>query len=171
MQLSFHFSVFFFAHKIPLCKCTWTHVTFPPNCPVNVSSRYTVGSMNALTIKRHSRSLSHSLSLSLFLSSSPNTSEFTQNRVNKTSLFFKSQQRMVDSDLYLVYHGLLLPKVAHTEESLKYLQNFQVKDDDVFAVTYPKSGKIILCFQCILFISPHAFNKTDLLHYIFLILL
>uniref|UniRef100_A0A673ILF6 Sulfotransferase n=1 Tax=Sinocyclocheilus rhinocerous TaxID=307959 RepID=A0A673ILF6_9TELE len=71
--------------------------------------------MNALTVKRHSRSLSLSLTLSfsfsfthsLFLSS-PNTSEFTQNTVNKTSLFSRSgQQRMADSDLNLVYHGLL----------------------------------------------------------------
>ncbi|XP_016394100.1 sulfotransferase family cytosolic 2B member 1-like [Sinocyclocheilus rhinocerous] len=110
--------------------------------------RLPVGLMNALTVKRHSRSLSLSLTLSfsfsfthsLFLSS-PNTSEFTQNTVNKTSLFSRSgQQRMADSDLNLVYHGLLLPKINHTEESLNYLQNFQVKDDDVFAVTYPKSG-------------------------------
>ncbi|KAF6716208.1 Sulfotransferase family cytosolic 2B member 1 [Oryzias melastigma] len=38
------------------------------------------------------------------------------------------------------YHGLLLPPVAHTKESLEYAENFVVKDTDVFAVTYPKSG-------------------------------
>lgn len=43
---------------------------------------------------------------------------------------------------YIEYHGLLLPPVAHTAESLEYAQNFSVEDTDVFAVTYPKSGKV-----------------------------
>ncbi|XP_042346728.1 sulfotransferase family 2, cytosolic sulfotransferase 3 [Plectropomus leopardus] len=40
------------------------------------------------------------------------------------------------------FHGLLLPPTAHSAESLKYAQSFSVKDSDVFAVTYPKSGTI-----------------------------
>ncbi|XP_078143294.1 sulfotransferase family 2, cytosolic sulfotransferase 3 [Centroberyx gerrardi] len=46
----------------------------------------------------------------------------------------------MSSGRYLLHHGLLLPTVAHSEESLKYAENFLVKDTDVFGVTYPKSG-------------------------------
>ncbi|XP_058232315.1 LOW QUALITY PROTEIN: sulfotransferase 2B1-like [Hemibagrus wyckioides] len=47
---------------------------------------------------------------------------------------------MEKEDLYSLYHGLLLPTISHTDESLKYFESFQVQDDDVIAVTYPKSG-------------------------------
>ncbi|KAK1806717.1 hypothetical protein P4O66_005215 [Electrophorus voltai] len=47
---------------------------------------------------------------------------------------------MESNDLYLVYHGLFLPKVAHSENSLNYFEKFVVQDDDVFIVSYPKSG-------------------------------
>uniref|UniRef100_A0A667Y1Y7 Sulfotransferase n=1 Tax=Myripristis murdjan TaxID=586833 RepID=A0A667Y1Y7_9TELE len=46
----------------------------------------------------------------------------------------------MSSGRYLLHHGLLLPTVAHTKESLKYAQDFHVEDTDVFVVTYPKSG-------------------------------
>ncbi|KAJ8384472.1 hypothetical protein AAFF_G00204930 [Aldrovandia affinis] len=47
---------------------------------------------------------------------------------------------METSDKYMYYHGLMLPNVVHTEESLKYARTFKVQDEDVFAITYPKSG-------------------------------
>uniref|UniRef100_A0A8C4TD93 Sulfotransferase n=1 Tax=Erpetoichthys calabaricus TaxID=27687 RepID=A0A8C4TD93_ERPCA len=47
---------------------------------------------------------------------------------------------MDNESKYLLYKGLLVPKICHTPESLKYAEEFCVRDDDVFAVTYPKSG-------------------------------
>uniref|UniRef100_A0A8B9HS91 Sulfotransferase n=1 Tax=Astyanax mexicanus TaxID=7994 RepID=A0A8B9HS91_ASTMX len=47
---------------------------------------------------------------------------------------------MASKEKYLFYHGLPIPKTAHSAESLKYLETFQVQDDDIFCVTYPKSG-------------------------------
>ncbi|XP_062255600.1 sulfotransferase 2B1-like [Platichthys flesus] len=49
---------------------------------------------------------------------------------------------MSSEELYLDYHGLRLPKSIHTAESLEFAQEFKFKDDDVIAVTYPKSGTI-----------------------------
>uniref|UniRef100_A0A3B3VD25 Uncharacterized protein n=1 Tax=Poecilia latipinna TaxID=48699 RepID=A0A3B3VD25_9TELE len=43
--------------------------------------------------------------------------------------------------LYLEYQGLLFPRETHSAESLKFAQEFTLKDDDVLAVTYPKSGQ------------------------------
>ncbi|KAI4893835.1 hypothetical protein NFI96_020824 [Prochilodus magdalenae] len=47
---------------------------------------------------------------------------------------------MASEALYCYYHGLAMPKIAHSEESLEYFQAFKVEDEDIFAVTYPKSG-------------------------------
>ncbi|XP_053467665.1 sulfotransferase 2B1-like [Ictalurus furcatus] len=47
---------------------------------------------------------------------------------------------MAQSDLYMYYHGVHLPKLGYNAESLNYFESFQVQDDDVFVITYPKSG-------------------------------
>lgn len=43
-------------------------------------------------------------------------------------------------DTSFLYHGVLLPKETHSPQSLKFAQEFTFKEDDVVAVTYPKSG-------------------------------
>lgn len=37
-------------------------------------------------------------------------------------------------DLSLLFHGLLLPKETHSAESLKFAQEFRLKDSDVEVV-------------------------------------
>ncbi|KAM8869572.1 sulfotransferase family 2, cytosolic sulfotransferase 3 isoform 2-T2 [Spinachia spinachia] len=48
----------------------------------------------------------------------------------------------MSSETYIQYHGIFLPTVAHSKESLDYAEKFCVEDSDVFVVTYPKSGTI-----------------------------
>lgn len=43
--------------------------------------------------------------------------------------------------MFLSFHGLMLPKETHDFESLKFAHNFTFNDNDVLAVTYPKSGR------------------------------
>ncbi|KAM4580115.1 sulfotransferase 2B1-like [Odontesthes bonariensis] len=45
-------------------------------------------------------------------------------------------------EMYLQYHGILLPRETHSSESLKFARGLKFEDDDVVAVTYPKSGTI-----------------------------
>ncbi|KAL8220170.1 UNVERIFIED_CONTAM: hypothetical protein K2H54_039969 [Gekko kuhli] len=45
------------------------------------------------------------------------------------------------SDKYLSYKGILFPKMGYLEEGLSYLENeFQILDDDIINLTYPKSA-------------------------------
>uniref|UniRef100_A0A3B4ELB0 Sulfotransferase n=1 Tax=Pygocentrus nattereri TaxID=42514 RepID=A0A3B4ELB0_PYGNA len=48
--------------------------------------------------------------------------------------------RMATQDLYLFFHGLPLPKIVHSEESLEDFRKFKVQNDDIFVISYPKSG-------------------------------
>nr|XP_020634107.1 sulfotransferase family cytosolic 2B member 1-like [Pogona vitticeps] len=44
---------------------------------------------------------------------------------------------------YFTYKGILLPTAGYSEESLSFMENeFQLLDDDVVTVSYPKSGTI-----------------------------
>lgn len=65
---------------------------------------------------------------------------------------------MEKDDKYLIYHGLLCPKETHSPESLKYFEEFNVRDDDVIAITYPKSGKTSQQLEeyTVLYILIHA---------------
>ncbi|XP_023819616.1 sulfotransferase family cytosolic 2B member 1 isoform X2 [Oryzias latipes] len=46
----------------------------------------------------------------------------------------------LSNEFLLEYEGILIPRETHSLESLKFAQDFKFKDDDVVAVTYPKSG-------------------------------
>lgn len=50
---------------------------------------------------------------------------------------------MATEEMFLVFHGLMLPKETHSLESLKFAQEFNFCDDDVVAAVYPKSGLFI----------------------------
>ncbi|XP_026227831.1 sulfotransferase family 2, cytosolic sulfotransferase 3 isoform X1 [Anabas testudineus] len=49
---------------------------------------------------------------------------------------------MSSEDMYIHYHGMIVPKEAHSSESLTFAQEFVFKDDDVVSATYPKSGTV-----------------------------
>ncbi|XP_062321516.1 sulfotransferase family 2, cytosolic sulfotransferase 3 [Osmerus eperlanus] len=47
---------------------------------------------------------------------------------------------MISHGKYWVYNGLMLPKETHSAESLKFAEELKVQNNDIFAITYPKSG-------------------------------
>ncbi|XP_068162135.1 sulfotransferase 2B1-like [Antennarius striatus] len=47
---------------------------------------------------------------------------------------------MAEADLYFEYKGIYFTSFYHSPESLKYLQEFSFRPNDIFIVTYPKSG-------------------------------
>uniref|UniRef100_A0A8C9TU98 Uncharacterized protein n=1 Tax=Scleropages formosus TaxID=113540 RepID=A0A8C9TU98_SCLFO len=46
---------------------------------------------------------------------------------------------MEESDKYLLYRGLLMPRHTHSRESLKFAEELRFQDGDVLVCTYPKS--------------------------------
>lgn len=51
---------------------------------------------------------------------------------------------MATEEMFLSFHGLMVPKETHDLESLRFAHDFTFKDNDVVAVTYPKSGQFLL---------------------------
>ncbi|KAI3360782.1 hypothetical protein L3Q82_013022, partial [Scortum barcoo] len=64
---------------------------------------------------------------------------------------------MSSEEMYLQYRGLPVPKETHSLNSLKFAEEFTFRDEDILAVTYPKSGTIWM--QEIL---PLVLNRGDL---------
>lgn len=64
-------------------------------------------------------------------------------KLQDRSLVAQNRGDIMATEMFLSFHGLLLPKETHDPESLKFAQDFTFKDNDVLAVTYPKSGQ---CF-------------------------
>ncbi|XP_070846677.1 sulfotransferase 2B1-like [Chaetodon trifascialis] len=47
---------------------------------------------------------------------------------------------MTEAELYTVYKGLYVPNLVHSQQSLKYYEDFSFRSDDILIVTFPKSG-------------------------------
>lgn len=48
---------------------------------------------------------------------------------------------MSSDEMYIGHQGIIVPRETHSSESLMFAQEFAFKDDDIVAVTYPKSGQ------------------------------
>ncbi|KAA8591524.1 hypothetical protein FQN60_016898 [Etheostoma spectabile] len=68
---------------------------------------------------------------------------------------------MTSSTQYIQYHGIRLPLLAHSKESLEYAEKFSVKDTDVFSVTYPKSETH--SFESLKFAHEFTFKDEDVM--------
>lgn len=64
-------------------------------------------------------------------------------KLQNRCLVAQNRGDIMATEMFLSFHGLLLPKETHDPQSLKFAQDFTFKDNDVLAVTYPKSGQ---CF-------------------------
>lgn len=63
------------------------------------------------------------------------------------------------------YGGITLPSLVHTESSVLYAhRHFQVRDSDVFNLTYPKSGEKYLPITCLIAVVSASFAHCGTLH-------
>lgn len=60
---------------------------------------------------------------------------------------------------YIDYHGLMFPKESHNEKSLEYFEKFNLNDDDLIAITYPKSGKVFFLWFVFVFMALGIVKK------------
>lgn len=53
----------------------------------------------------------------------------------------------------------MFPKESHNEKSLEYFEKFNLNDDDLIAITYPKSGKVFFLWFVFVFMALGIVKK------------